>query len=151
MIQRRQTLFLLELVFLAVALLFIPSQHLRTGTIPANIYLVPINEPGIQSTAGHMAAVALNFAGIIISFVTIFLYKKRGLQMKLSYVLAILWLVITAMIGFCPFAEGADKSTGLETNYFALAIGIFGIVAGILAARFIKKDIELLKSADRIR
>jgi hypothetical protein len=151
MIQRRQTLFLLELVFLAVALLFIPSQHLRTGTIPSDIYLVPINEPGLQSTTGHIAAVTINFVGIIVSFITIFLYKNRSVQVKLSYLLTFIWVIITAMIAFCPFAKDADKSTGLETNYFAVAIGIFGIIAGILAARFIKKDIELLKSADRIR
>ena len=151
MIQRRQTLFLFELVFLAVALLFIPSQHLRTGSIPAEIYLVPIDEPGLKSTSGHIAAVGLNFLGIIISFTTIFLYKKRNLQVKLSYSLSVIWVILSAMIAFCPFAEGADKSTGLETNYFAVAIGIFGILAGVLAARYIKKDIELLKSADRIR
>src|SRR5688572_6268173 len=103
MIQRRQTLFLLELVFLAVALLFIPSQHLRTGTIPSDIYLVPINEPGLQSTTGHIAAVTINFVGIIVSFITIFLYKNRSMQVKLSYLLTFIWVVITAMIAFCPF------------------------------------------------
>jgi hypothetical protein len=151
MIQRRQTLFLFELVFLSVALLFIPSQHYTWATIPTDIYLVPVNEPGLSSTAGHQAAVLINFAGLLLAFATIFLYKKRQMQVTLSYVLTLLWLVLTLMIALCPFVEGADMKTGLDTNYFAVAIGVFAIVAGLLAARFIKKDIELLKSADRIR
>jgi hypothetical protein len=147
MIQRRQTLFLFELVFLAIALLFIPSQHVSA----ADIYLVPVNEPGLESSSGHLAAVALNFAGLILAFATIFLYRKLRMQVILSYVLTFVWVILTLMILFCPFVLGRDMNSGIEPNYFAAVIGLFGIVAGILAARLIKKDIELLKSADRIR
>ena len=52
---------------------------------------------------------------------------------------------------FCPFVIKTDAITAININYFVAAIGFFSIVAAYFAAHFIKKDIELLKSADRIR
>lgn len=61
-----------------------------------------------------------------------------------------LWLIVSLMMGFCTFILPTEGQS-VERNYFSLVIGLFGIVATFIAARFIKKDIELLKSADRIR
>lgn len=150
MIQRKQSLFLIELIFLGLALLFIPCQHILSKAEPVNVYLMPLI--GLhQSTAGHYAAIALNFLGLVIATITLFLYKKRELQVKLCYLLLVLWLIVTVMMLFCPFVIKTDNVAAISINYFIVAIGFFAMVAAYFAAYFIKKDIELLKSADRIR
>lgn len=98
-----------------------------------------------------MAAIALNALAILISVITIFLFKKRELQVKLCYALMAIYFILTVMLVFCPFVQKNENISGIKTN--AIAYAIFGvcIISSALAARFVKKDIELLKSADRIR
>jgi Domain of unknown function (DUF4293) len=149
MIQRKQTLFLIELIFLGLSLLFVPCQTILTKTTATNIYLMPLID--FQSTTGHLFAVILNFIGLVIATLTIFLFKKRELQIKLCYVLMAVWLILPAMMLFCPFVLKTEAILEVQTNYFVVAIALFSIIAAYVAAHFIKKDIELLKSADRIR
>ena len=151
MIQRRQTLFLILLTFLGIALLFIPSVRVRNPSELFAVFLVPLEHSGLSSSLGHMAAVLINFVALILSCITIFIYKKRELQAKLCYVLMILWLGLTLMIEFCPFVVLPDSSFVVENTHFGTLIGILGMFAAYLSLRHIKKDIELLKSADRIR
>jgi hypothetical protein len=151
MIQRKQTLFLFQLIFLGIALLFVPCAHVIANGISQPVVLVPLEQQSFHSTGGHMAAIGLNFVMLVISAITVFLYKRRELHVKLCYLLAALWLVLTLMLAFCPFIITDAPSETVETNYFASLIGAFATVAAILAARHVKKDIELIKSADRIR
>jgi hypothetical protein len=150
MIQRKQTLFLFQLIFLGIALLFIPCAKITT---PANTYellLIPINNPEVHSSAGHLAAVFINFGALVLAFVAVFLYKQRLAQLRLCYVIIFFWIVLMAMIAYCPFIS-SDVPVTVEVNYLSLLIGAFAVLAAFLAARYIKRDIELLKSADRVR
>ncbi|MBA2611351.1 MAG: DUF4293 family protein [Bacteroidetes bacterium] len=149
MIQRKQTLFLIELIFLGLSFLFVPCQTILTKTSATNIYLMPLVD--FQSTTGHLAAIILNFIGLVLATFTIFSFKKRELQVKLCYAQLVLWLIIIAMILFCPFVVRIESILEIQVHYFVIAIGLFAVIAAYLAAHFIKKDIELLKSADRIR
>lgn len=157
MIQRVQTLFLLQLVFLSVSLLFVPVQFIDgfwKKDYSGSISLLPASTSDFfLSTAGHYAVVALNMLGIAIAFVTIFLFKKRELQVKLCYLLVLIYLVITLMIAFCPMVQQQTGYTlsDIKTNIFSYIICSVCIFSALLAIRFIKKDITLLKSADRIR
>ncbi len=150
MIQRKQTLFLLELVFLSVSLLFVPSNMLFTREAAINVYLLPGSGAYVPSTQLYLAS-GINFLCLVIALATVFLYKKRTLQVKLCYLMMVLWAVIALLIAFFPLAIFAEGVTRIENNYFGVVIAIFAILALFLAVRFIKKDIELLKSADRIR
>jgi hypothetical protein len=149
MIQRKQTLFLIELIFLGLSLLFVPCQTILTKTTATNIYMMPLVD--FQSTTGHLFAVILNFIGLVVATITIFIFKKRELQIKLCYVLMTIWLILPAMMLFCPFVIRTEAILEVQINYFVVAIALFSVIATFLAARFIKKDIDLLKSADRIR
>jgi hypothetical protein len=151
MIQRKQTLFLLQLVFLSIALLFIPSNYVQTAAAETDVTLVPVKDPVLHSNIFHATAIAANFLVLILSFITIFIWSKRETQLRLTYVLTGLWVLITLLILFCAFVDKDEPVTAIRTNYFAVAIAVFGIAGGMLAARFIKKDIALLKSVDRIR
>jgi hypothetical protein len=56
------------------------------------------------------------------------------------------------MIAFCPFVAKADGLTVEASKHpFGYIICGVAVIAAFIAARLIKKDIELLKSADRIR
>jgi|688.fasta_scaffold361687_2 hypothetical protein len=149
MIQRKQSLFLIQIIFLGLSLLFVPCQNIFTKTVVTNVYLAPLTE--YQSTLGHLFAVALNFLGLIVATITLFTFKKRELQIKLCYALIAIWLVLIGMMLLCPFVVKTEEMIEVKINYFVVAIGAFSVLAAFLAARFIKKDIELLKSADRIR
>ncbi len=150
MIQRKQTLFLLQLIFLSVSLLFIPIQFIVMPSNNINVYLLPLS--GLyQSTAGHFAAIIINGFAIILALITIFLFKKRTLQLKLCYILIMLFLLLIGMLAFCPFVEIKENIFEIKTNVFGYIIFSVGALSAYLAARFIKKDIELLKSTDRIR
>lgn len=151
MIQRKQTLFLFLLVLLGIALLFFPASTVLTNTGTTDVYLVPIDHPALTSTTGHLTAIALNFIGLILTFVVIFLYQRRELQLKLCYGLMILWLILTLMISFCPFVAKTETVLSVQNTYFGTILGVIGMLTSYLAARFIKKDIELIKSSDRIR
>lgn len=152
MIQRRQTLFLILLTFLGIALMFIPSLKVSKPSEELfAVFLVPIEHISLSSSLGHTAAILINFVALILSCLTIFIYKKREVQAKLCYVLMILWLSLTLMIEFCPFVVLPDSSFMVESTHFGTLIGILGMFAAYLSLHYIKKDIELLKSADRIR
>lgn len=150
MIQRKQTLFLFVSALMGLSLLFIPNQTLITATGPIDVLLIPLQEPFI-STSLHLLTIGLNFLALLLAVVTVFLYKKRELQVKLCYTLIVFWLVIAVLMGVATFAELKDPVMAVDKTYIALTMDILGIIVSYIAARFIKKDIELLKSADRIR
>ncbi len=150
MIQRKQTLFLLELIFLSISLFFIPSDIILKNDGSVNVYLLPASG-NYDATAWHLVALTLNLSSLVLSVICIFLYKKRVTQMRLCYLIAALWIIQSLVLAFCPLAVFNMGATEIQINYFGSLIGVFAVIAAVLAARFIKKDIELLKSADRIR
>ena len=151
MIQRKQTLFLFQLVFLGIALLFIPSATVVSNNVTSPVFLVPVKSAEFASSAGHIAAIGINFLALVLTFITVFMYKRRELQLKMAFVLIFIWVVLTLMLAFCPFISATDEVTSVHTNYLPVIIGVVGIIAAYLVAKYIKKDIELIKSADRIR
>ena len=150
MIQRIQTLYLLSLVLISVLLLVIPSAEINFSGHLLPIKLFPEGSNLFQSSIGLTSAMLLNAVGLLVAFLCIFLFKKRVLQLKLSYVLMILWLILTMVLSFLPLALEQDGQQLQNTNYGTI-LGIFGMLGAYMATRHIKKDIELLKSADRIR
>lgn len=146
MIQRKQTLFLLQVTFLSICFLFVPVQFANEpNSLQASLM------PNANSTPGHMAAVGLNALGLVLAMVSIFLFKRRELQIKLCYVLMLIYFVLPLMIAFCPFISLSGVSQPFHANLFGYIISAVNILAAYLAARFVKKDIDLIKSADRIR
>jgi len=151
MIQRKQTLFVLAMVLCNCLLLFIPVAQVTLNNLNTSVFLVPFAGTEPVSTMGHFTAIALNFLELLISFAVIFLYTKRKLQVQLIWVLILLWITLGLMIGFCPLVVKTESIQAITTNYLTAFIAIPALLAGWMAIRNIKKDIDLLKSADRIR
>ena len=73
---------------------------------------------------------------------SIFLYKKKNLQLKMIRAFSILYFIFGCYIAFF---------TNLEQSSF-IVFGIFTVcIFSYLATKHIKKDIELIGSSNRIR
>lgn len=151
MIQRKQTLFLFLAGLMNVILLFMPSKTVVHYEKNYEVSLVALRTEGLNSSTGHTAAIYINFGTLVLTLAIVFLYARRELQVKLCYLAALLWLVTGAMLAFCPFVVKTATISSERPNYTACLIAILGALSAMLAARFVKKDIDLLRSADRIR
>ncbi|MBK9283353.1 MAG: DUF4293 family protein [Sphingobacteriaceae bacterium] len=150
MIQRIQSLFLIEIIFLCVSLFFVPVQHISNNGLVHPITLVPNSSIDLQPGEGLYGILGLNILTVIISGITLFMFKKRELQIKLCYLLVILFVIMICIISFYPLTE-INQNMTVSDNIFAYVILIVASISAYLAAHFIKKDVELIKSSDRIR
>jgi hypothetical protein len=151
MIQRRQTLFMLVQIFNSVLLMFIPSERIILQKRILSAALIKVQDEAVHSTPGHIAAAAINFLLITCVTISIFLYRRRKVQLRLCFVSAGMWLILGLLIAFCPFLNTSEGGFETYKNYPVLFLPFAGIISALFAARFIRRDIELLKSADRIR
>ena len=80
-----------------------------------------------------------------LAFITIFLFKKRTLQLRLC----VLGILLEALVIFLYYREVTTFKTGTY-SITALLHSII-ILAFVLAARGINKDSKLLKESNRLR
>ena len=119
MIQRIQSLYLLIVAALAAALCYATA---------GDIIILPV----------------LTAVGAGTAFSSIFLYKNRKRQVRLSYLNISLFLLIFGI----AVGNVLLKGKALNPFFYTLAINI---ILTLLAIRAIKKDEDLIKSLDRIR
>ncbi len=138
MIQRQQSLWLL---LAAVASFLSFKFPFYTGNIIEN------NNTRFEELEGgsNFVLLALTGASLLISAITIFLYKDRKAQLKL----AILGIIITIILLVLYFTEIKKFSNG---NFALTSIFVLAVLIGyIMAARGIRKDEKLVKSLDKLR
>lgn len=93
---------------------------------------------------------------ILLSLITIFLFKNRKLQFRLT-VINILLAIGAIVLQYVKVGQLADKlmndgSTIISATYLPAAfLPVVTLVALFLAARGIYKDEKLIKSLDRLR
>ncbi|NCP45516.1 MAG: hypothetical protein COW67_11455 [Flavobacteriales bacterium CG18_big_fil_WC_8_21_14_2_50_32_9] len=158
MIQRIQSLFLLLVALLGIVFSFTPIIELidYENFFTMNAYYVFITEENSHEIVFKNMGVGV-LAGIITLLATyiIFLYKNRGLQLKLSKL--ILLLLTLKLVAIFIYSEAATSrittnEEHLLINYkIGIIIPILSLLFTYLAIHFIKKDDELVRSADRLR
>lgn len=151
MIQRKQSLFMLGMVLCNLLLLFIPVADVIHNNLSTHVYLTPFPTETPVSTMGHYTAIALNFLALLLSFACLFLYKNRSLQLRILGLLILIWVTLGLMMWLCPFVVRDVNTQGIIMKYLTACISIPAVICAWLAMRYIRKDIELLKSAERIR
>lgn len=136
MIQRQQTLWLL----LATVCAFLSYQFsFYTGT-----NIEPPNEVVVIDGAKNLQLLIFTAASMILSLVTIFLFKDRKLQIRLCLV----GIAVSILILLFYWLEIKNvKGTISLTALFALAIPI----SYFMAFRGIRADQKLVKSLDKLR
>lgn len=149
MIQRIQSIFLLDIVFFSVLTLFFPFVQYQNGDTIVALSLMPGALPEGVSPAFYLP-VAVNLFVPLFSLFIIFQYRNRPKQARLAKGLMILILgLLTAMLAI-NFHAG-EKEGWTKTYLWPSFLPIVSAISAFLAARFIKKDEELVRSADRIR
>ena len=155
MIQRIQTVFLFLAAVFAGILFFTPLASFGYGDelMKLTIYGVE-SQTDAQLFSGIYALplLLLTILLVVFPFVIIFLYKKRELQCKLSSLNIFLNAVLCGLI-FLFYVSDVQKTVSAESvSYlFGTYVPLINMVLSVLAMRWLKKDIELIKSVDRLR
>lgn len=154
MLQRIQTVYLLIITVLTALMLFMPLAVLQTGDAFFNFDVFGVNtispEPElIYPTWGLFVLTALIS---LLALITIFLFKKRMLQIRFCVFNAILMLGFYGFFGYLIYVMkqqyGADLSVSVR---FALSFPLISLILDYLAIRNIGADETLVRSLERLR
>ncbi len=154
MIQRLQTVFL-ALAAILMSLLFSRPMSFATTdqALPAGNVQNMLTD-GVYNTQDHLVLLILAILGILVPLITIFLYRNRPLQMKLSRLsIALAGLFIVLIIVFLQQNnQELAFENGITIEYgYGYIIPVLAILFLALAIRYIRKDEKLVRSADRLR
>lgn len=162
MIQRRQTIYMFLAAIVSALLFFMPLASFDNGTSVMKFTIFGIQNP-IEtislSNTYTWPLVVLTILMTLAPVITALLYKKRELQVKLCRLNMLVNIIFIGLV-FLYYETDIQKVIAavegdnyeLEVAYFiGMVLPLINLVLEILAIRGIKKDIELLKSIDRLR
>ena len=149
MIQRIQTVYLLLVTGLLIAAMCMPLGYF-TGADAVQYTLMPAGVSAnnmFQSTWGILCILILSS---IISFLTIFLYKNRMLQIRMTVFCSVLLVgFYLAFLAFM-FMLKSDLEASFRISW-ALSFPLIAIIFNYLVLRAIGCDEVMVKAADRLR
>lgn len=152
MIQRKQTLFLL---FSGIAMLvasFLPFAIYNLNEIKMYYTSTGFEDINSEIIVAHWDVFVLNMLVILLSFVTIFLYKTRIRQMRLTIFNLFLKVGFIGLVLYHLFdVQDFTFSLLLNSLTLNLLLPLAGIVLDILAYRFILMDELTIQSIYRLR
>lgn len=99
----------------------------------------------------HFLLVAVIIAIAALSLLTIFLFKNRKLQFRLTILAIVLTLGYLALQYFSIEQFKKDNAVVTGSYHVSAVLPILSIIFLIMAARGINKDEKLVKSLDRLR
>lgn len=148
MIQRIQTIYLLLVTGLLITAMCLPSGYFIGKDAIYTLSPSGVDVAGaFYSTWGVLAVLIL---AAIISFATIFLFKNRMLQIRMTVFNII--IIAGYYLSFFTFMFMLKKETATDFQIaWALCLPFIAIVLNYLAIRAIGKDEVMVKAADRIR
>lgn len=150
MIQRIQTLYLLAVVALGIALIWLPVVEFVTPEEASELQIWEMAAIGgvpLQGLWGLLVATLLIPA---LALVDIFLFKKRILQARLNIFTAMLCLGYYGVLAI--YVWQAKLALGVDWHIMPWAsFPLVCFVLTIMATRRILKDEALVRAADRIR
>ncbi len=141
MLQRKQTLYLLATIALCILSAFLPWAYLATNN--------KVNEKAelIKVTTTYNAISSLSIAAVLVlSAISIFLYKKRSTQKN---IVLLTILLVLAHIG--ALLTTFKNWQQIPAWSFGLVLPLLYLVLNFLAYRGIVADEKLVKSMDRFR
>jgi hypothetical protein len=154
MIQRVQSIWLLLAALTLVSLFFFP---LMTKSVNNTEYLLYIDghhqlikdANNNSSRVTPIGAMILNGVAILLCLVCIFQFKNRPMQKRLIMINMVL-IVATAVLAALN-ASLFPGGIGGSSLHIASSLFVLAILFCVLAVRGIRKDEQLLRSADRLR
>jgi len=141
MLQRMQSIWLLLAAvcgFLTLKFSFFSGNKLDATNVKTFQYL---------TASGSIIILILTVAAFVAALITIFLYKNRKLQLRIT-----LAVILVSLLNIFLYYRETKKFVEGESGYNLTSLLTVAIpVFLILAARNIYKDEKLVKSMDRLR
>jgi len=149
MIQRIQTVYLLLVVGLLIASMCLPLGYfVDAEAVTYTFSPLGISQGAVSQSSWGLFCILL--LSSIIALATIFLYKNRMLQIRMTIFNTILLIgFYLAFIAFYLVLMG-DLEATFRINW-SLCLPLVAIVFNYLAIRAIGRDEVLVKAADRLR
>ena len=147
MIQRVQSLLLLVVSICSACLLVFPFMSYENLF---NSFTLSVTKQPYMTPWYYIAEI-LNLGILIGSFICIFIYKNRRLQMKIAAALGLASVALLAILLFTKIAIIEDFLGGTRNILWPCFLPALSMILLFMARAFIKKDDNLVRSADRIR
>ena len=156
MIQRIQSIYLLVVAASMASLFFLPFSSVETtenGVVSMHVFDVMGHktfQDNIQiQNATFYPILILTPVVIALSLLNLLLYKHRLKQIRLCQLIMLLIVVLVVLI----FQQSETRATDVTHVVYHIGtyITVVAIVWVFLASKAIKKDEELVRSADRLR
>ena len=148
MIQRIQTLYLLIIAALMAVTLFSGLAWFAGDAGEFGLYAF-----GLKTAEGELVQSTV-YMGVLLALVTIFLFRRRLLQIRLCVVEMVLLLGSLVMEGvyyFLSWRVFSDLTFHTQGFKPAIVLPLVCLLFAYLAARAIFRDELLVRAADRIR
>lgn len=143
MIQRIQTIYLFLASVVLGGLIFVFNLW---NTIKGKIFVVDL----FSEEELTFKVVPLMFiASSILSLVAIFLFKNRKLQFVIGRIIILINLFLLGLLIYLSLTLSGE--TSVSEKGIGMFLPILAILLVVLANKAIKKDEDLVKSADRLR
>ncbi len=156
MIQRIQSVYLFLTAAVSGVLFFVTLATFEY-TNPLELTILGVGQQTdtvFFSDTYTIPLLLLNIVMTVLPIVTIFLYKKMGLQLKTARFNLFVIAVFIALV-FMYYVPDMQKTLACNDQTTHYGVGMYivlsEIVFNILAIRGIRKDIALIRSMDRIR
>lgn len=146
MIQRKQTLFLIIALALTIYTLFSPI--IKTSDVYLSAF--KLNLKPDKSFLSFPIAVLL-IIDILLTFVSIFAYKRRVGQMRLVLFTMLLSMGYYGLIVYYHFWLQKFATINIENYSFSIVSMLIVAILQFLAYNGIKKDEKLVRDSERIR
>jgi len=153
MIQRIQSIYLFIASLLLLIATFLPISHILDPTNHniITIYSLKIVSLGkISSRFSVLITGILMYLSVILGFITIFLFKRRNLQMLITSLLMVFSFLICNLVVLNSYLLLPSSQAAISFEYIAI-FPLVALILFFLAYRAIKKDDNLVKSLNRIR
>lgn len=154
MIQRIQTLYLLLVSVLVAVTVIVPVAEFAAGAETFELTAYGLKDAAGEKVGGTLYMALLLDAACLLPLVTIFLYNRRMLQVRLCAVEAVLLLGAEAVM-LAYFFLWERCFDGFEFNAGSLSwtvvLPVVGLLFCWLAIRGIMRDELMVRSLDRIR
>ncbi|MEY1638046.1 DUF4293 domain-containing protein [Tenuifilum osseticum] len=155
MIQRIQSLFLLASVILLSILMYNPFASFivepQMAKYTLGVFgLSVVDGSTVEKVQSIWFLLGFIIAVLLISFVTIFLYHRRLLQIRLCVLTIVMLVGLQGVMYYVVYAYGENLNSKPSYNL----VFIFPLIAAILnflALRAIARDEALIRSLDRLR
>ena len=145
---------------LSALLFFIPLISFNGEHIVMNFTIFGIENPieALSATHSTWPLIILAALMVVLPVYTALRFKKRELQVKLCKLSMLLNIVFVGLVLLLYESSIKEVIQEIESDakiidiyYFTMAIPAINLILEIFAIRGVKKDIELLKSVDRLR